>query len=129
MSSDKKKEFIPVANQQYTTQITPNDVMGTLKAHCLVPQYKSLRQYNIKTMKNWIVSRPKKIETFQAFVMLCLHCKDVVKTLCLVEILNVCKELKTLTADCLDNIQILRSKPPGNRQGNWMKKKSSNNHY
>ena len=54
--------------------------------------------------------------------MLCLHCKDVVKTLCLVEILNVCKWLKTLTADCLDNIQILRSKPPGNRQSNWMKK-------
>ena len=37
MSSEKEKEFIPVANQQYTTQITPNDVMGTLKAHCLVP--------------------------------------------------------------------------------------------
>ena len=73
-------------------------------------------------MKNWIISRPNKIEIFHEFVMLCLHCKVVVEILCLMEILNLCKWLKSLTADYLDNIQILREKPPGKRQGNWMKK-------
>ena len=79
-------------------------------------------------MKNWIISRPKKIETFQAFVMLCLNCKSVVETFSVSEILNLCKWIKKLTADCLDHAQILREKSPGKRQGNWMKK-SNNNHY
>ena len=110
MSSNKEQEFVQSTKQKYTTQITPNDVMGTLKANCLIREYQSLRKNNIKTMKNWIISRPKKIETFQAFVMLCFNFKSVVETFCLTEILNLCKWLKKLTADCLDHAQILREK-------------------
>ena len=58
MSSKKEEEFIQITKQEYTTQITPNDVIGTLKANCLIREYQSLRKTNIKTMKNWIISRP-----------------------------------------------------------------------
>ena len=54
MSSKKEEEFTQITKQEYTTQITPNDVMGTLKANCLIREYQSLRKTNIKTMKNWI---------------------------------------------------------------------------
>lgn len=122
MSSKKEEEIIHVTKEENTTQITANDVVGCLKANCLDNDYKILRKTNTKTMKNWIIYRPKKIEIFHAFVMLCLHCKSVAETLCLMEIMNLFKWLKLLTADCLDNVQILREKPPGKRQGNWMKK-------
>ena len=70
MSSKKEDDFIQVTKEEYTTQISPNDITGCLKAQSLQNHHQHLRKNNIKTMKNWIISRHRKVETFQAFATL-----------------------------------------------------------
>lgn len=72
MSSNKKNDFIEVKKEEFTSQITGNDISGCLKNY-LTKEYRDLRKTYNSRMNNWIVSRSSKVENFHGFVMLCLH--------------------------------------------------------